>query len=165
MPRVAQVCEWSGILLYQQLTVATGQLTDAEKKAKKRAKKAAQKTQEDPKKPVNSANEDKGLEAPAPKDDDPDGTKLLASPDGLDTAVKFLQPLVNLELPSVRLWVTVHDVAIRRSKLNVALLSPGALLNYRREVPAGGKSSCPRVHARFWRPGSTRASCRDSQAL
>jgi len=94
----------------------SGQLTDAEKKAKKKAKKAAQKTQEDPKKGATSANEDKGLEAPAPKDDDPDGTKLLASPEGLETAAKLLQPLVNLELPSGRLWVTVYDVAVRRKK-------------------------------------------------
>jgi len=98
--------------------VATGQFTDAEKKAKKRAKKAAQKVQEDPRKPATSANEDKGLEAPAPKDDDPDGTKLLTSPDGIETAAKLLQPLVNLELPSISLWVTVYDVAIRRSKLD-----------------------------------------------
>jgi hypothetical protein len=100
-----------------KLTVAPGQLTDAEKKAKKKAKKAAQKVQEDPKKAATSANEDKGLEAPAPKDDDPDGAKLLASPDGLEAAAKFLQPLVNLELPSNQLWVTVYDVAVRRSKL------------------------------------------------
>ena len=98
--------------------VAVGQLTDAEKKAKKKAKKAAQKTQEDPKKAATSANEDKGLEAPAPKDDDPDGTKLLASPDGLETAAKLLQPLVSIELSSIRLWVTVYDVAVRRSKLD-----------------------------------------------
>jgi len=96
---------------------AAGQFTDAEKKAKKKAKKAAQKVQEDPRKPTTSANEDKGLEAPAPKDDDPDGTKLLTSPDGLETAAKLLQPLINLELPSMSLWVTVYDVAIRRSKL------------------------------------------------
>jgi peptide alpha-N-acetyltransferase len=99
------------------LTIAAGQLTDAEKKAKKKAKKAAQKVQEDPKKAANSANEDKGLEAPALKDDDPDGTKLLASSDGLETAAKLLQPLVNLELPSVRLWVTIYDVAVRRSEM------------------------------------------------
>lgn len=99
--------------------VVAGQLTDAEKKAKKRAKKAAQKTQEDPKKAATSANEDKGLEAPAPKDDDPDGTKLLASPEGLETAAKLLQPLVNLGLTSVRLWATVYDVAIRRSKMKI----------------------------------------------
>jgi len=108
-------------------------LTDAEKKAKKKAKKAAQKVQEDPKKAATSANEDKGLEAPAPKDGDPDGTKLLASSDGLETAAKLLQPLVDLELPSIRLWVTVYDVAVRRKRylqavkalLHVSTLDPG----------------------------------------
>jgi len=103
--------------------VGTGQLTDAERKAKKKAKKAAQKVQEDPKKAATSANEDKGLEAPPPKDDDPDGTKLLGSSDGLETAAKLLQPLVNLELPSVWLWVTVYDVAVRRSKLERACVA------------------------------------------
>jgi hypothetical protein len=106
----------SGVEHSRELTVTTGQLTDAEKKAKKKARKAAQKTQEDPKKAATSANEDKGLEAPAPKDDDPDGTKLLASPNGLEMAARLLQPLVNLELPSMQLWATVYDVAIRRSK-------------------------------------------------
>ena len=105
------------------LIVVTGQLTDAEKKAKKKAKKAAQKTQEDPKKAATSANEDKGLEAPAPKDDDPDGTKLLASFEGLETAAKLLRPLVNLELPSIRFWVTVYDVAFRRSKTKIIFIS------------------------------------------
>jgi len=104
--------------LSRKLTVVIGQLTDAEKKAKKKAKKAAQKTQEDPKKSATSANEDKGLEAPAPKDDDPDGTKLLASTDGLETAAKLLQPLVSIELPSIPLWITVYDVSFRRSKLD-----------------------------------------------
>jgi len=104
--------------LSRKLTVVIGQLTDTEKKAKKKAKKAAQKTQEDPKKSAPSANEDKGLEAPAPKDGDPDGTKLLASTDGLETAAKLLQPLASIELPSIRLWVTIYDVAVRRRKLD-----------------------------------------------
>lgn len=125
----------------------TVQLTDAEKKAKKKAKKAAQKTHEDPKKAATSANEDKGLEAPAPKDDDPDGTRLLSAPEGLETAAKLLQPLVNLELPSVRLWVTVYDVAIRRSKMKIIFISQGFLLNSRRELPTGGESPSARLHA------------------
>lgn len=104
--------------LSRKLRAITGQLTDAEKKARKKAKKAAQKTHEDPKRAATSANEDKGLEAPSPKDDDPDGAKLLTSPDGLEIAAKFLQPLVSVELPSIRLWVTVYDVAVRRSKLD-----------------------------------------------
>lgn len=126
--------------------VVTGQLTDAEKKAKKRAKKAAQKTQEDPKKAAISANEDKGLDAPAPKDDDPDGTRLLASPEGLETAASLLQPLVNLELPSVLLWVTVYDVAVRRSKMKIVFIPQGLLLNGHREIPTGDESSSVRLY-------------------
>ncbi|KAF9652586.1 N-terminal acetyltransferase A, auxiliary subunit [Thelephora ganbajun] len=120
---------------------SSGQLTDAGKKAKKRAKKAAQKIQEDPKKTATSANEDKGLEAPAPKDDDPDGTKLLASSEGLEIAAKLLQPLVNLELPSIRLWVTVYDVAVRRKKY---LQAVKALLHASTLDPAD-----PEVHVRL----------------
>jgi len=126
--------------LSRKLTAAIGQLTDAEKKAKKKAKKAAQKTQEDPKKSATSANEDKGLEAPAPKDDDPDGTKLLASPDGLETAAKLLQPLVTIELPSIRLWATVFDVAIRRSELDFAPVTGVISKKTLREIPASGQS-------------------------
>jgi hypothetical protein len=115
---VVPVCQEIRAWAFLELTIAAGQLTDAEKKAKKKAKKAAQKVQEDPKKAATSANEDKGLEAPAPKDDDPDGIKLLGSPDGLETASKLLQPIVNLELPLIQLWVVVYDVAIRRSKVH-----------------------------------------------
>ena len=136
-----------GVASLPQLIVVTGQLTDAEKKAKKRARKAAQKTQEDPKRAATSANEDKGLEAPAPKDDDPDGTKLLASPEGLETAAKLLQPLVNLELPSIRLWVIVYDVSVRRSKMKIVFTSQGFLLNNRREISTGGESPSTRLHA------------------
>jgi peptide alpha-N-acetyltransferase len=61
-------------------------------------------------------NEDKGLEAPPAKDDDPDGIKLLSAPDGLDRAAKILQPLMNLAQNNVDTWITIYDVAIRRSE-------------------------------------------------
>jgi len=61
-----------------------------------------------------TANEDKGLEAPASKDEDPDALKFLASPDILDTAAKLLQPLTSLVPNNVEVWVGVYDVAIRR---------------------------------------------------
>lgn len=144
---------------------ATGQLTDAEKKAKKKAKKAAQKIQEDPRKAATSANEDKGLEAPAPKDDDPYGTKLLASPEGLETAARLLQPLVDLELPSLQLWVTVYDVSFRRSKLVIALPLSQLIFNCYREILTGGESPFACLHTRPWRSRTARPPDRDSQAL
>ncbi|KAG6812172.1 hypothetical protein H0H92_004040 [Tricholoma furcatifolium] len=93
------------------------QLTDAEKKAKKKAKKAAQKVQEDPKKgPAPSANEDKGLEPAVPKDEDPEGLKLIEVSDPLEQAVKLLQPLTTLAADNLDVWIVVYDVAIHRKK-------------------------------------------------
>lgn len=70
-----------------------------------------------------NTNEDKGLEPPV-KDDDPEGTKLLGSPDGLETAAKLLRPLTNLLTSAkvniggkerMEIWLLSYDVAIRRS--------------------------------------------------
>ncbi|TFK61909.1 NMDA receptor-regulated protein 1a [Pluteus cervinus] len=97
-------------------------LTDAEKKAKKKAKKA-QKAHEDPKKLTQgaNANEDKGLEVPQAKDEDPDGKKLLASPDPLEMAAKFLSPLASLAPGNIDAWIALYDIAIRRKKLLQAI--------------------------------------------
>ncbi|KAG6896551.1 hypothetical protein C0992_007498 [Termitomyces sp. T32_za158] len=128
------------------------QLTDAEKKAKKKAKKAAQKVQDDPKKgnkilhshvkicPTPSANEDKGLEPVHPKDDDPEGLKLIGVPDPLEKAAKFLQPLTTLATDNIEVWSVVYDVAIRRKKYLQALQA----LNYARSI----SPEHPEVHFR-----------------
>ncbi|PPQ74960.1 hypothetical protein CVT24_010284 [Panaeolus cyanescens] len=101
----------------------TDHLSDAEKKARKKAKKAAVKAQED-KKSTQTSNADKELEAPPPKDDDPEGLKLIASTDGLEQAAKLLQPLTKLAPKNIDVWLAIHDVAIRRKKL---LQAVGAL--------------------------------------
>ncbi|KAF5351177.1 hypothetical protein D9756_008406 [Leucocoprinus leucothites] len=122
-------------------TTAVPELTEAAKKAKKKAKKAASKAaaSEADKKGQQNSNEDKGLEPPF-KDDDPEGTKLLSSPDGLETAAKLLRPLTNLlssphadvrvkvegmmkERERMEAWLLSYDVAIRRRKLLQALTS------------------------------------------
>ncbi|KAE9391110.1 N-terminal acetyltransferase A, auxiliary subunit [Gymnopus androsaceus JB14] len=99
-----------------------GGSTDAEKKAKKKAKKAQKEKEDAAKKAAataapTSTNEDKGLEVPF-KDEDPDGMKLLSSPDPLERAHKFLQPLTTLPQPqkNIEVWLAVYDVAIRRGK-------------------------------------------------
>lgn len=92
-----------------------GVLTDAEKKAKKKAKKASQKQQEDPKKPSTNTNEDKGLEPPV-VDDDPDGTKMLATTTPLEDAQKWLDPIIALDISDLETWLISYDVAIRRKK-------------------------------------------------
>ena len=92
--------------------------TDAEKKAQKKAKKAAAKNQEAEKKNANntSTNEDKGLEPPAPKDDDPDGTKAITAADGLDQAWKLLKLLLARKLTSIAVCLVVYDVSVRQSE-------------------------------------------------
>ncbi|KAJ7627570.1 NMDA receptor-regulated protein 1-domain-containing protein [Mycena polygramma] len=96
---------------------ATSQLTDAQKKAKKKAKKAAQKLQDDAKKAVGtqSNNDDKGLEH-TPKDDDPDGSKLLQCTDPLERAANLLKPLATLAETNIEVWIAIYDVAVRRKK-------------------------------------------------
>ncbi|KAJ6449420.1 NMDA receptor-regulated protein 1-domain-containing protein [Mycena vitilis] len=95
----------------------TSQLTDAQKKAKKKAKKAAQKLQDDAKKAVGtqSNNDDKGLEH-TPKDDDPDGSKLLQCTDPLERAANLLKPLATLAETNIEVWIATYDVAVRRKK-------------------------------------------------
>ena len=61
-------------------------------------------------------HEDKGLDAPPPKDEDPDGFKLLKSPDPLEHAAKFLNPLLSLVPDNVDVWFAHYDVSIRRSE-------------------------------------------------
>jgi peptide alpha-N-acetyltransferase len=63
-----------------------------------------------------TSNEDKALEPPPVKDEDPDGSKLLASPDALELAAKFLSPVVALVKDNLDVWILTYDVAIRRSE-------------------------------------------------
>ena len=69
-----------------------------------------------------NANEDKGLEPQAVKDEDPDALKLMASPDILDQAAKLLQPLTTLAASNIQTWLSTYDVAIRRGRQNALSL-------------------------------------------
>lgn len=60
-------------------------------------------------------NEDKGLEAPPPKDDDPEGLKLVAADDPLEQANKVLVLLGEFGKDNIDVNVTSFDVAIRQS--------------------------------------------------
>ncbi|RDB27479.1 N-alpha-acetyltransferase 16, NatA auxiliary subunit [Hypsizygus marmoreus] len=121
---------------------STAPLTDAEKKAKKKAKKAAQKVHEDAKKaPAPAAHEDKGLEAGVPKDDDPEGIKLLSVADPLEQAYKLLAPLGTLATENIDVWIAIYDVAIRRKKLLQAVKA----LNHARSLDAEN----PELHIRL----------------
>ncbi|KAH9477761.1 N-terminal acetyltransferase A complex auxiliary subunit NAA15 [Psilocybe cubensis] len=109
---------------------STSKMSDAEKKALKKAKKAAQKVQED-KKATQATNENKDPELIVPKDEDPDGLKLIGSPDALEQASKLLHPLTTLAPKNIDVWIAIYDVAIRRKKLlqAVGALSRAAALN------------------------------------
>ncbi|KAH8998080.1 NMDA receptor-regulated protein 1-domain-containing protein [Lactarius akahatsu] len=114
--------------------LSTGLSAEEEKKAKKKARKAQQKQEELKKgKPftVNrrsplkhavaaaaaaASNEDKGLELTPTKDEDPDGIKLLTSPEPLERAWKLLSPLLRLPINNIDLWISIYDVAVRRGK-------------------------------------------------
>lgn len=86
-------------------------------------------------------NEDKGLEPPPPADDDTDGKKLIACPDPLEKAAKWLQPIVALAPQNLDVWLAAYDVAIRRKKLLQAIKA----LNHARALdPEGGE-----VHERI----------------
>ena len=70
-----------------------------------------------------STNEDKGLDLTPQKDDDPDGIKLLTSPEPLERAWKLLSPLLRLPTNNIKVWISVYDVAVRRGMLNETKIS------------------------------------------
>ncbi|KAH0834787.1 NMDA receptor-regulated protein 1-domain-containing protein [Lanmaoa asiatica] len=61
-------------------------------------------------------NEDKGLEPPPTRDDDPEGLKLIATDDPLERAGKFLGSLGEFGKDNIDVNVTSFDVAIRQKK-------------------------------------------------
>ena len=60
-------------------------------------------------------NDDKGLEAPPARDDDPEGLKLVTADDPLERANKFLGSLGEFGKDDIDVNVTSFDVAIRQS--------------------------------------------------
>lgn len=63
------------------------------------------------------------MELQPPKDDDPDGMKLLKSTDRLEHAAKLLNPLATLASDNIDVWIAIYDVAVRRSTSPVILAS------------------------------------------
>jgi N-alpha-acetyltransferase 15/16, NatA auxiliary subunit len=119
------------------MSCLVGLTAEEEKKAKKKAKRAQQKQEEQRKggewtmkqrwsplksrkktAAATSTNEDKGLDLAPLKDEDPDGTKLLTSPEPLERAWKLLSPLLKLSIRDIDLWTSIYDVAVRRGVFN-----------------------------------------------
>jgi len=117
-----------------------GLSAEEEKKAKKRAKRAQQKQEEQKKAAAASTNEDKGLDITPQKDEDPDGIKLLTSPEPLERAWKLLFPLLRLSISNIDLWLSVYDVAVRRGKYLQAIRA----LNHAQSLDADH----PNLHVR-----------------
>ncbi|KAG6379644.1 NMDA receptor-regulated protein 1-domain-containing protein [Boletus reticuloceps] len=95
------------------------------KKALNKAKKAARKATADTSQDYDDAssqkvrakqNEDKGLEAPTGKDDDPEGLKLVSADDPLEQASKVLGSLGEFGKDDIDVNATMFDVAIRQKK-------------------------------------------------
>lgn len=94
---------------------------------------------------TNSSNEDKGLEPPPPKDEDPDGSKLIQEKDGLERAAKYLAPLASLATKNIDVWIAIYDVAVRRRECHVAIKHlRSSDLEVHREIPTSrtGSSTC-----------------------
>lgn len=91
------------------------------KKAINKAKKAARKGQPEAdgansKKATATQSEDRGLEPPRLRDDDPEGLKLVLAEDPLERADKYLTGLSELVPQNMDICFAVYDVAIRRKK-------------------------------------------------
>jgi peptide alpha-N-acetyltransferase len=91
------------------------------KKAINKAKKAARKGQPEAdgantKKATATQSEDRGLEPPRSRDDDPEGLKLVLAEDPLERADKYLTGLSELVPQNMDICFAIYDVAIRRKK-------------------------------------------------
>lgn len=91
------------------------------KKAINKAKKAARKGQPEAdgansKKATATQSEDRGLEPPRLRDDDPEGLKLVLAEDPLERADKYLTGLSELVPQNMDICFAIYDVAIRRKK-------------------------------------------------
>lgn len=99
-----------------------------------------------------STNEDKGLDLTPQKDDDPDGIKLLTSPEPLERAWKLLSPLLRLSISDIHVWISVYDVAVRRGVLIGIEIPPFSEFLYTRQVLTSRSSAQPRESSRCRSP-------------
>ncbi|KAG6332172.1 hypothetical protein ID866_6919 [Astraeus odoratus] len=65
---------------------------------------------------ASNQSEDKGLDAPPSKDDDPDGIKLVLADDPLEKAAKHLTTFKRASMQAMEACCATFDVAIRRRK-------------------------------------------------
>ncbi len=108
---------------YSKMTPAERKKAKAQ--ARKKKKKAEKRAEEEAKKAEEAAKEKKGgkggaASPPQPKDEDPDGKKLLEM-DPLEQAKKYVATLVKNAPTRLSTWLYQYDVAIRRKKYFIAL--------------------------------------------
>jgi hypothetical protein len=91
-----------------------------------------------------ASNEDKGLDLTPMKDEDPDGIKLLTSPEPLERAWKLLLPLLRLSISNIDLWISIYDVAVRRGVSHTTeILSVSGLIQPRQVLTSStGAEPC-----------------------
>ncbi|KAI6158062.1 NMDA receptor-regulated protein 1-domain-containing protein [Pisolithus tinctorius] len=135
--------------------------TESSKKALSKAKKAARRgndpsheSQDAANKKVSNQSDDKGLDAPPPKDDDPDGVKMILADDPLERAAKFLETFKECGKHIMDVCLTNFDVAIRRKKY----MQAAQALVRAHAVDA----QHPEVHLRVVQFGKTVSSLSDS---
>ncbi|TVY59127.1 N-terminal acetyltransferase A complex auxiliary subunit NAA15 [Lachnellula suecica] len=93
------------------------------KKAAKKARKEAQKAEREALAKKNEPNKatKEGDNDPKKKDDDPDGSKLAATTEPVNDAMKFLTPLLQFSPKSIDAQIAGFEVYIRRRKYLLAL--------------------------------------------
>jgi hypothetical protein len=104
-----------------------------------------------------STNEDKGLDLTPQKDDDPDGIKLLTSPEPLERAWKLLSPLLRLPMSNIDVWISAYDVAVRRGMLNENKIPPYSESLYPRQVLTSRSSAQPCEKSQYRSPRVARS--------
>ncbi|KAI6134782.1 NMDA receptor-regulated protein 1-domain-containing protein [Pisolithus croceorrhizus] len=146
-----------------KLLQPSSETTDASKKALSKAKKAAhrgndpsQESQDVANKKVSNQSEDKGLDAPIPKDEDPDGVKMVLADDTLERAAKFLATLKESGKRNIDACLANFDVATRRKKY----LQAARALVHAHALNA----QHPELHLRVVQFGKTVSSVSDSIA-
>lgn len=65
---------------------------------------------------ANVPNDDKGLDPPPPKDEDPTGIKALGAADGLEQAWKLVSPLLPELAGRIDVLICAYDLSVRRSQ-------------------------------------------------
>lgn len=105
----------------------------------------------------SGGNEDKGLEPPTPKDEDPDGNKALTVTDPLEQAWKLWKPLATLSIDRVDVCLSIYDVSVRRSTFDNPVFLAFHIEIVYRKIPPGGEGTLKSSVTRYQGPRTSRS--------